>query len=84
MAAASSLRSRTLLMPTDDPRLAGFTNTGYCSFSSIILVHLRGFAFHSPRSSVTCFTMGKPAIANIFFMASLSMPTDEPSTPDPT
>jgi hypothetical protein len=36
------------------------------------------------RNTVTCFTMGKPAVRNSAFITSLSIPAAEPSTPAPT
>ena len=71
-------------MPTDEPRFAGFTNTGYFSAFSICATALRGDFSHSARSTVTCFTIGSLACAKRRFITSLSMPADEPRTPEPT
>ena len=71
-------------MPTDEPRFAGFTNTGYFSEPSISLRAFFGCSRHMLRKTVTCFTIGKPASRKRRFIMSLSMPADEPSTPAPT
>ena len=84
MAGPSSLRLCALLMPTDDPRFAGFTNRGYFSLLSTSFSTFFGSFFHAPRRMVTCFTMGIPAAMNNDFIMSLSMPAAEPRTPAPT
>ena len=88
MAGPSSLRSCAFEIPTDDPRFAGFTKTGYFSLLSTSFCNFFGASFDMPsnwlRKTVTCFTMGNPAARNNDFMMSLSMPAEEPSTPAPT
>ena len=83
-AGRNSLRLCALEMPTDEPRLAGFTKTGYLSAASTCAMAFRGARSHSARSSVTCLTMGNLAWAKSRFITSLSMPAAEPSTPEPT
>ena len=78
------MRSRAFEIPTDDPRFAGFTNTGYFSLLSTSFWTFFGALSQSLRSTVTCFTMGSPAALNNDFMTSLSMPAAEPRTPAPT
>ena len=84
MAASSSLRSCTLQIPTELPRLAGLANTGYFSVFSISRRTFLGSLSHCERSTVTCFTISNPAWRKRRFMTSLSMPAAEPSTPAPT
>src|SRR5207248_2369195 len=60
MAAGSSPRPCTLLMPTDEPRFAGFTNTGYFSLLSISLQILLALFCHSRRNTVAWRTSGRP------------------------
>ena len=84
MAAGSSARLWTLEMPTLEPRLAGFTKSGYSSAFSIWRVQRLGSAFHSARVRARYGVCGRPAAAKSFFITSLSMPAAEPSTPEPT
>ena len=84
MAGPSSFRSCAFEIPTDDPRFAGFTKTGYFSLLSTSFSTFLGLHSNRPRSTVTCFTMGNPAARNKDFIMSLSMPAEEPSTPAPT
>ena len=84
MAGPSSLRSCAFEIPTDDPRFAGFTKTGYFSLLSTSFCTFFGSRSNWLRNTVTCFTMGNPAARNKDFMMSLSMPAEEPSTPAPT
>jgi hypothetical protein len=84
MAGPSSLRSCALLIPTDDPRFAGLTKSGYFSEDSSLVMIFRGLFCHSRRRNVTCLVMGNPAARKRRFIISLSMPVAEPTTPDPT
>ncbi len=78
-ASANAAGSATLRMPTDDPRLAGLTNTGVPSGPAI--------ASHLGCGSLACATRksatGMPAPTSNRFITSLSMPTAAASTPGP-
>src|SRR5882762_2241367 len=68
MAGPNSFFERAFEIPTDDPRLAGFTNTGYFSWRSTVFSAFFGSASQSPRRIVTCFTMGRPVARNSAFI----------------
>ena len=81
MAAARSARSATRDTPTDEPRLAGFTNTGYDRPAA------------STRSSMSSSSVsrtpsqpawGSPLAARTSLALRLSMHSAEASTPEPT
>ena len=61
-AGPSSLRSCALLMPTDEPRLAGFTKTGYLSAASICAMALRGEPSHSRAQQRDVFHNGQTGL----------------------
>ena len=84
MAAPSSSRSLTFEIPTEEPRFAGLTKTGYFNSDSICFLTFFASASHRLRNTVTCFTMGSPAAEKSRFITSLSIPAAEPRTPAPT
>ena len=73
-AASSSLSALTFEIPTEEPMLAGLTKTGYPN----------GFVTGSPSRSATWRATGIPAPRMSVLKTSLSMHTDEASTPGPT
>src|SRR5271168_3149668 len=83
-AAGKSAARRTLVMPTDEPSVAGFTNTGKRNLRATAFFTASGFACHSARMTTRHSTTGIRASRNRRFCTSLSMPTAEASTPEPT
>ena len=83
-AAAKASGALTLLMPTLEPRLAGFTKQGNPIWAATAASTVAGAAAHSCRFSDRYGTTGRPWARNMSFMATLSMPSAEPSTPAPT
>ncbi len=82
-ARASSAGPVTRETPMEDPMLAGLTNRGQgsppaaVSGSSLTACHCR-------RVNQTPGTTGMPSAAKARLMATLSMPTAEAATPEPT
>ena len=70
------------LMPMEEPRFEGFTYTGNESSFITRLSTPARLRFHSERSTHTSLSTGKPQALNMRFMAILSMPSAEPSTPE--
>ena len=58
--AGSSAAALTLLMPTLEPRLQGFTKQGTPSASTISRARAVRRARQSRRRTITCSTMGRP------------------------
>ncbi len=84
IAAASSFASCALVIPTELPSVAGFTNTGKRNFLRIARrIFPREFS-HSARGMARNSPTGSLACRNRRFCMSLSMPTAEPITPEPT
>ncbi len=77
MAARNSSQLRAFEIPTEEPKFAGFTNIGYPHGA-----HSRGRS--SPRRSVMYSATGNPRSFASRFITSLSIATDDPSTPAPT
>ena len=73
-AGSSSSAARTLEMPTDEPRRAGLTKTGYS----------KGWSIGSPSRIVTLRVTGIPRARSTAFARSLSMQTALAATPAPT
>ena len=84
MAAGSSAAALTLLMPTLEPRLQGFTKQGTPTASTTSRARAVRRARQSRRRTITCSTTGRPWARNTVFIVALSMPTAEASTPAPT
>ena len=83
IAGTSSAGVLTLEMPTLEPRLAGFTNTGKPSAAMPARTPSR-LRVHSARTNARAWTTGNPAAANNTFITALSMPAADASTPGPT
>src|SRR5205823_6307353 len=59
MAGPSSLRLCALLMPTEEPKFAGFTNTGYFSLLVTSFSMRFGYFCQALRRTVTCLAMDR-------------------------
>jgi hypothetical protein len=73
-----------LLMPTLEPRFAGFTKQGYPRESSISSIRVSLSLSHCHLVREIHLTCGRSWWAKIFFIVGLSMPAALPSTPLPT
>ncbi len=71
-------------MPTDDPRLAGFTKSGSPRLWTTEPHTRPGFASKSRLRTATHGSTGSPAAASRRLATSLSICSAEPSTPEPT
>ena len=83
MAPSRSSGADTFEMPTEEPALAGFTNTGYPRPATRLRTS-SGSLSHCADVTTVHGPVGRPAPASIAFMWPLSMAADEAKTPDPT
>jgi len=83
MAAGRSSAAFTLLMPTLEPRLAGLTKHGKPISAPIPRAIGPGSRSQSWRRTTAYSTSGRPWARKRSFIATLSMPTAEASTPAP-
>ncbi len=81
MPASSSSKVRALVMPMDEPMLAGFTNSGRPSSS---MVACRARSLRSASRHARYRGCGMPAAPVTCLAMALSIATAEPSTPLPT
>src|SRR6185436_5175228 len=70
--------------PTDEPRFAGLTKQGRPNLRLIVLIIFARSLCHCVRRNQTYLHIGKPACRNNNFIATLSIPHAEASTPQPT
>ena len=70
-----------LLMPTLDPRRAGFTKQGGAMPAA---ASSASWSCFTPARKVTLGAVAMPALASSGLTRSLSMVSAEPATPDPT
>ena len=83
MAASSWSAVRTFEMPTLEPRLAGFTNSGRPSASARWRTDA-GSCRQSKAVQAHQRVCGSPWASNTCFISTLSIPTADAATPGPT
>src|SRR5437867_2055888 len=83
-AAGSAAASRTLLIPTLEPRFAGLTKHGKPSVWATRAATRARALRHSCRWTTTYSAIGRPCAWNTALIVTLSMPTAEARTLAPT